>query len=246
MTFLAQVICMKRMAAFLLVWVFLAVPFVMGATPVTTATQNSDQTYTPTADNNLGIIQGGHIYNYTLNVEEQTKYWAGIYGTISQTVVLKDAAGNAFYTWTPASISYTAVFLSEEQNVDFATGTFVGDIVDQNVVNAGIWSAAPAVEGVDNTFTVAATTECDFTGITLASGSWKYVDTTDGTTAYWRTCIAGWDADGNGINTAADGILIAGQVDAAGHTAYDGTTTANYQVLVPAPDTGIAYYVWVA
>ena len=237
---------MKRMAAFLLVWALLVVPFVMGATPVTSATQESNTTYTPTTDNNLGTIKGGYIYNYTLNVEEQTKYWAGIYGTINQTVVLKDAAGNAFYTWTPSSISYQAVILSEESGVDFA-GTFEGNIVDQNVVNAGVWSAAPSVEGVDNTFTVATGTECDFAGISLASGSWKYVDTSDGTTAYWRTCIAGWDGDGtNAIDNAADGIIIAGQVDPAGHTAYDGTTTANYQVLVPAPDTGIAYYVWVA
>ncbi len=234
---------MRLLGILMAVWFAVGLAFA-APTGGTTTTAPADQgTYAGTAATITGIA-GGHIYEVNVDWKRSTLYWAGLYGSITESVVLEDSLGNTFYTWTVPSLTAQWVYFTVDAITDWNSAFFSGAVTDADL-NAEIWMDAtlPTVETVTATFPTTDTNGavCGTTPYTpTTTDPVRYTRTLDNANnPTWLTCL--YEYNNGTIYT----VLFKGEVNAVGGTAYDGTTV-NYQVLVAADDdTPTAFYVYV-
>ena len=201
-------------------------------------TEGTAETYTPTVTNSTNV-QAGYVKEVNLDVVDVTKWWAGLFGVITKSVVLANAAGNKFFEWPITTVS-GYVYLATHSSLDWSSMQAVqptdadinADLSDAIGADAQ-WSPS-SDEGVAATFK-----NQDGSGSYCSVTNAYYVLTYDDTeNGVWPTCIY---KDGtNGW------ILYEAKVNQGGK-AFNGST-ADYQALVAAPnaETGsaVTYYVW--
>ncbi len=219
-----------RIGIWVLALALLVAPFVFAApTSVQNVSEGTAETYTPTIVDNNTTIAAGYVKEVNISIENVTGYWAGIYGNLTQSYVLADAAGNIFYKWNVANLT-GHVLLATAADVNWNGLTVPVTTAD---VNAAVWKAStypPTDENVESTFATQ-----DTTGSVCYVANAYYVNTYDNTgAAVWPTCII---KDNQG-NIVFDAPIRQDQ------NSFNGTKV-DYQALVAATSTGTTYYFYV-
>lgn len=208
----------------------LALALVVMASAVMAAEVNVDitvggsTTYTDTTEANTSVT-AGYVHQVDITVKSATGYWAGIYGTVSGQYVLGDETSNLF-TWTVSQPSgYILIALVSTPN--FASLATVGNASElYTYIRNDLPSWSPdADQNVDQTFTNSVDTDCNYAGLgaTLSAhveGNWMGK-------GYWPVCAY----------TDGTKAVFASPIDPNG-VAYDGTTSVDYEAIVPAETGG--------
>jgi len=229
-----------RMEALLLAFMLVVMASaVMAATPVeANVTSATDMgTYNATVTNPEQNVNAGHVYNITVDVESVTKYWAGIIGTVNETAVL-GSGSNKLYSWTLSKGGYVFLVIGNDPtNVNWSG--LDGGVSTSDFTTLGVWSADP---GSDQDFEAtysSASNQCDSINTELGispTNAPEYVElnSMDATPVTWTTC-AYKDA-----NNVVFGVNV------ASGTAFDGSSTVDFESVVPAKDDGTAttYYIY--
>lgn len=183
--------------------------------------------YVFTATNQTTTVEAGNIRYADLNTNFSTYRWAGILGDVTGNIILGDSVGSdILFTWTAKG---RVVYATEASSVTWGSlvGATVGDL-------PGYLTGVNDSDNFTNTFSSTGTVD---------SGLYTLVGVPRATTL-----------GGSGWYTYAlhDGsnVVYAGNVAPAGDTAYDGSTSVNYQMIVPEDGTGnnadsTEYNLWV-
>lgn len=183
--------------------------------------------YVFTATNQTTTVEAGNIRYVDLDTNFSTYRWAGILGDVTGNIILGDSVGgDILFTWTAKG---RVVYATEAASITWAslTGATVGDL-------PAYLTGGSDSDNFTNTFSSTGTVD---------SGLYTLVGvpraTTLGGTGWYTYALH------DGTN-----VVYAGNVDPAGDTAYDGTTSVNYQMIVPEDGTGddstaTEYNLWV-
>ncbi|NPA76742.1 MAG: hypothetical protein GXN93_03235, partial [Candidatus Diapherotrites archaeon] len=177
-----------RMEALLLAFMLVVMATtVMAADPVsaTTVTVENNTTYKPASTSYEQNVNAGYVYNIEVNVESVTQYWAGIMGTVNEKAVLGDSSGNKLYTWNVTKSGYVFLVAGKDPT-NVAWSSLDGNVTTTDVVNDGIWSAAPSTgQTFEDTYQVA-TSECNAVNTALGINPTNAPDYL--TLGSWTTC----------------------------------------------------------
>ena len=221
---------MVRMLGLLLALAVFVVPYVAALTTPTEANvvQGAAETYTTTpADQNVSVV-AGNVYQTDISVESLTQWWAGLYGTITETVVLGSGTSK-FYEW-PVSTITGYVYITTGTTVDWANASTTVSTTEVNTALGGAWNPG-ADENFEATFEVNTAVAGNYCSDANAPFTLTYDNTGTGT---WPTC-AYWDS----LNSV---LILEAKINQGG-TSFKGTTV-DYQALVPATTGGVTYYIW--
>lgn len=142
---------------------------------------------------------GANITHFNITVEVSTLAWTGLYGMVTNSLLLEGTGDNTFYTWGTQDSTGT-VFFSTDNNVDWGSiqagdqtlreseDTALGMTGDADAVNntlTGTNSGIISIGGTD----IAATSAP--TAVTLSNGgtNWETVLLTDGVDPVYATPI---------------------------------------------------------
>lgn len=177
------------------------------------------------------VATGGNITQTNFTIEQQTSFWAGFYGNVTQFPVLEGGTNN-FYTWT-GGISFTQGFVIfvNESTVDWGAVTFTSFV--QREAEDTALGLTGEVDSVNNTFTLTNTAAINISGTIIAAGSAASVNTSGGTE--WETVMV--------RETTSDLVLYTAVLN-PGNTNYAGVTS-DYQAMIPTDGTQRTYYVYV-
>ena len=177
---------------------------------------------------------GGNITQTNFTIEQQTSYWAGFYGNVSQFPVLEGNTNN-FFTWT-GGISFTGgyVMFVNESTVDW------NNIVVANQVQRQAEDTALGLTGepdsVDNTFTLTNNAQLNVSGNVFAPGATVSVNTSStGGNPDWETVM---------LRDTTNSLILYGAVINPGNPNYAGQAS-DYQAMVPTDGTQRTYYVYI-
>jgi hypothetical protein len=180
------------------------------------------------------IAVGGNITQANFTLEQQTSFWAGFFGNVSQFPVLEGGLNN-FYTWT-GSITYTYgyVLFSNASNINW--NNVGGTTFIQRVEEDSALGMSGEVENINDTFTLTNSVNVNLTNNVVA-GSSTAVNTSSLGGADWQTVLL--------EDSSTNGKIYAG-ITNQGNENYAGKP-ADYQVMIPTGSVGTrTYYVYVA
>lgn len=180
-----------------------------------TTTSNANETVN-TGDPGNVTTQAGATTQVDISQDTLTEKWAGFYGTVSGELVLGDASGNNFYTWTANDFSSSKVITVPGDN---ATPTSIGSVSNpNNFLGSGF-----------DTGTDDANSTYNMTGDVTVN------DDTASSTALAKT----FDQNGQAFfetylveNTNEGGYPAYVAQGVSEQTGFDGSTNVNYQMLV--------------
>ncbi len=222
---------MKKIAIFAILMITmlstmaLAIAAAPGAGDVVTDTDKGAYVYTAT-DSNVSVV-AGNITNLDLKTNMSTYRWAGLYGNVSGNIILGDGSNNQLFQWTAKG---RAVYASTAASV-----TWASVVAEDGSHVATFYNGTSDSDNYANTFTGSEALDSGIvTGVTAPTA------TTLGGTSGWKTYAL---YDGSHV-------VFAGNVNATGATAYDGSSTINYQMIVPEDGTAndataTSYNMWV-
>jgi hypothetical protein len=158
----------------------------------------------------------GAVSQVDISQDTLTEKWAGFYGTVSGNLVLGDASGNNFYSWTTNDFSSSKVIAVPGGN---ATPTGIAPVSSPNTfLGSGFDSGTDdAAATYDQTGDI---TVNDDTAASTALAQ-TYDDTGTGT---FDTYLVENTNEGNHPAYIAQGV--------SEQTGFDGTTQVNYQMIV--------------
>lgn len=186
--------------------------------------------YVFTATNQTATVEAGNITYVDLDTNFSTYRWAGILGDVTGNIVLGDGVGNdILFTWTAKG---RVVYATEASTIAWASLTAANTSTIPSYINGGSDS-----DNFTNTFSGTGTVD---SGLYATSIGTVPRATTLGGTSGWYTYAL---YDGSNV-------VYAGNVIPAGENAYDGSTTVNYQMIVPESGvnndaTASQYNLWV-
>ena len=225
----------KAVLLMLVLGVLLIAPYALAVEPAGGSVQGTPTDKGEYSSSTAGSInvESGNIYLANVTGEQSTYHWAGIYGNATGTLVLGDSSSAKMFEWN-AVAKY--VYFDDDNSV--AWGSLqAATCSDVETVYSFL---AGASDSCSNTFTTTRNFDSDVTTDSVANAI--AAQTNDDTpTAYWYTIALG---DGG-----TSDIVFVGEVDSAGHNAYNGDT-ANYQVILPedgsdGDTTATTYYIWI-
>ena len=221
---------MKKLAfiAILAITMLLTLALATAATPgeasVSGVSDKGEYNFTTT---DTLSVEAGNITYADLDTNMSTYRWAGIFGNVSGNIVLGDSANNQMFTWTAKG---RVVYASEAASV-----TWSSMAAEDGSHVAGYYNGASESDNFTNTFTGTEAVDSGIKAVAAAPTA-----TTLGGTSNWKTYAL---YDGSAV-------VFAGNVLVAGDTAYDGSSSVNYQMIVPEDGTAgntaaTAYNLWV-
>ena len=204
--------------------------------PVTNETNSS-------APGNFSVT-AGYINYANLTTSEQTYRWAGFYGTLSGSMVLRDSSGNDFYTWSTTGNTGSIVYATTNSSTispDYfvAINASNGDLGATDTAYGFSSSVTDSISNTYdyyNTFTSPSSVSFVTNSTPLQGGIWTnyLMKMVSGTTQPSATTDLVWACEVNASKTAFNGV------------------TADYELLIPEneePDDGqyapTFYYFWV-
>ena len=182
--------------------------------------------YVPPTPQSVSVISG-NVTEANLTAVMSTYRWAGLFGTVSGTIVLADSSNNFFYNWTGAK--GVLVYASTANSITWSS------LADATNADMPAWlTTAGAVDNYTSTFTGAAenigsliftTLTSDYAAPYPTGSGWRTYSLTDGTNLVWAAKVV--------EDTAA----------------YNGQTV-DYELLLPEDGTAndataSTYYLWV-
>lgn len=198
-----------------------SVLFMVGAvsaqTPAGVTTSNGNETIN-TGDPGNVTTEAGAVSQVDISQDTLTEKWAGFYGTVSGNLVLGDASGNNFYSWT------------------------ANDFSSSKVIAVPGGSEAPSTIGTVDSPNTFLGTGFD-TGTDDAANTYNYTGTIslNGNTATDTALAKTYDQNGQAffdtylVENTNDGSTDAPAYIAQGvseQTGFDGETNVNYQMIV--------------
>ena len=190
-----------------------------------------------TSTSGTASISAGEVLEVNLDVTSLSKYWAGFYGQLTESVVI-GSGSSIFYSWT-ITTPQGYIYVTTHQDFNWAgVSTTLPTDADVNAdlsdaLGANADWAPGADEGVAATFATQDTTGtyCSETGAYyVLTNSWNGTSYT----ASWPTCVY---TD----NQTPKRILFEAKIQ-NDQNSFKGTQV-DYQALVPATTAGaVAYY----
>jgi len=232
---------MKRMLGVILVWALLLAPFVLAEpTAAETVTAGTAESYTTATTPASVSVTAGTTTEVNVTVTTNTNWWAGLYGKITETIVL--GAGTAtMFSWTVNTVT-GFIYATTSATVNWEALSAVTS--DANIA-AAIAGWAPKTETFAATFPNAETDNdaaAGYCGQAIATVYYALTNE-DGGTAFWPTCAYIDDANVLVFEGATDNELINRGLATADENSFKGTD-ADYQIIVPSTTTGVTYYIW--
>jgi hypothetical protein len=186
---------------------------------------------TTTTGQNL-TAQGGNITRINITTRTQTLAWQGFAGNITGSIVLDDASGDRFYSWTLLNVS-GEIYASRNGTFSFAT------ILPHNNCTIDEILTGTRADRVNRTYTASANTVNFSVGTIVINSSsacraWPFINSTvQTTTNLFENVILSIEGN-NGSNTTVGGnqSIYAGILQAAGTHGFD-VQMYNFQLLVP-------------
>ena len=180
----------------------------------------SSTTWTPTTTSVSQSVSAGNIYTMNLTATEQTYRWAGFLGNLTGTIVLRDAAGKDFYTWTITDPSGSVIYATENSGFDpanlQATTTSEAE---------GIYTyAASGTDKISNTYTGTGT-------LTRPNGA-SVANTPTATVGAWTNYLMKTAATPGSTADFAWAVVVNND-----QTTYTGSGTVDYELLIPEDET---------
>jgi hypothetical protein len=216
--------------------IILALTMVLALTPVlavgvpagadtTVGASETGVSTTSTQEN----ISAGNLTFVDVNSDYVTNKWTGFYGTISGSFLLGDSSGNNFFEWTVADMTDAVVYASNT-TINWGSGNFFPLAASF----ASPWLIGSGTDNFTNTFNGTADVDSGIFSLSNAPTA-----TTNGGTGWFTYALY------DGTN-----MVWAGNVRPAGDTAYDASTSVQYQMIVPEDGTGgdtnpTSYDLWV-
>ena len=187
---------------------------------------------------------GGYIYYANLTTSEQTYRWAGFYGVLSGSIVLRDASGNDFYTWSAGGNTGSFVYATTN-----STTIDPSYFVAINASNGDL-GAADTAYGFVSTVTDSISNTYDYYNTYSSPSSVSFVtNSTPLQGGIWTNYLIKM-VSGTTQPTATTDLVWAVEVNAS-KTAFNGVT-ADYELLIPeneepgdGQDVPTFYYFWV-
>ena len=190
----------------------LAMAAAPGAGDVVTDTDKGAYVYTATDQNTS--VTSGLIKNLDLKTNMSTYRWAGLYGNVTGNIILGDSSNNQLFHWTAKG---RVVYATTAASVTW------GSVVAEDGSHvATFYNGASDSDNYASTFTGSEAVPSGILSVAAAPTA-----TSLGGTTGWKTYAL---YDGTSV-------VFAGNVIAAGESAYDGTSTINYQMIVPEDGT---------
>ncbi|RKY41345.1 MAG: hypothetical protein DRP85_06635 [Candidatus Makaraimicrobium thalassicum] len=218
--------------------VLVLVASIKAATPgsvISASTTNLGE-YTPPTPQAI-TTESGNITNANLTAIQSTYRWAGIFGTITGTIVLADASNNYFYNWTGAKGVY--VYASEGTSINW---TGLDNATVSDVIGQYTWlSGAEYADNYTNTFNETCNFNSNALGKSFIAACAKPLSS--GSTTWNVTVLKDTPSP-----SARDDIIWTAEVVEDG-TGYNGWTV-DYELLVPengvnGDTTTEDFYLWV-
>lgn len=220
---------MKKVALLLIVMatLLLSVGSVLAATPgeaEVSGEVNRGEYSLTAADQDVDLTSGNIRYT-DLTTNMSTYRWAGLLGNVSGNIVLGDSSNDVLFSWT-----------ANGRIVYASTGSPTwASLVVANASTVQTYINGTDSDNFTNTFNSTATVDSGiFPSLTNAPTA-----TTNGGAGWFTYALY------DGAN-----MVWAGNVRAAGDTAYDTTTSVQYQMIVPEDGTSgdtsaTSYNLWV-
>ena len=188
--------------------------FVLAIQPVQTWTSGPQEKISYTATS--FVTEGGNVTELNMTQNISTEKWAGLYGQLSGYIVLSDGSNNFYeWTWTPADGGIVCAQPSATADFDWtsAATTTAGE------VDTAFSFATGDTDSATSTFT-GSCTSLTISGNDLSGGPAVTVDS-------WQTCVLEDAATPTKSDLAFCTTILNDQ------TLYDGTSTGDYQLLIP-------------
>ncbi len=179
-------------------------------------------------------INAGEVLEVNLDVTSLSKYWAGFYGQITESVII-GSGSSIFYRWSiTAPTGYIYVTTATDFNWAGVSTTPPTDADVNAALSAALGADAGWAPGADEGVAATFATQ-DTAGTYCSEINAYYTLTYDNTqTGVWPTCVY---TD----NQTPKRILFEAKINNDG-TSFKGTTV-DYQALVPATTAGaVTYY----
>lgn len=179
------------------------------------------------------IATGGNITQANFSMEQQTSFWSGFYGNISQSPVLEGGTNN-FYTWS-GSVSYTSGFVifSNESTIDW--GNLLNATATQREAEDSALGLTGEADSVNNTFTLTNTASLNISDVIFPAGGSVSVNTTSSGGSDWETVM---------IRETTSSLALYAAIVNPGNNNYAGSPV-DYQAMIPTDGTQRTYYVYV-
>ena len=202
----------------------LAAAAVPGEADVSGEVDRGEFVYSATDQN--AAVEAGNIRYVDLETNMTTYRWAGILGNVSGNIMLGDSSNDVLFTWTAKG---RVVYASEAASVTWASLA----IEDGSHV-ATYYNGASDSDNFTNTFTSTGNVDSGIYSLNSAPRA-----TTLGGSGWYTYALY----DGASM-------VFAGNVEPSGANAYDGSTSVNYQMIVPEDGTAgntaaTEYNLWV-
>jgi len=210
---------------------------VMAASPVGVSTPQEQPQYdTANANNSASNIQGGRVYNVDLEMYRTASSWAGIYGKITEKIVLGSGT-HKFFEWDVSSAALPGyIYITYNNDIDWTTVQAPTDASEfATVLQSELTGWTAGDESVGDTFNQS--DDCGTGTDTIAAYVYGDYDGDDTISPEWPVCA--YKARNSG--DTEDRVVYAAAVKDNG-TAYDGTTGINYQAIVAALSGGTTVY----
>lgn len=166
-------------------------------------------------------VEGGNVTYVDVSATVATSRWGGFYGNISGNVMLGDASSNVFYQWTVGDMTGAVVYATNASITDWTSGN-IGPLAAANTPS---YLQTTATDNYTNTFSANEL----FTSASLSEASTPYAAT-------WNSTAQG-DLKTYALYSTADDATIWAGKSIAGSDAFNGGSTVDYQILLPAQST---------
>jgi len=173
-------------------------------------------------------VNGGDIIQKNLTITENADDWAGIYGTISGSIVLGEG-GHTLFEWTMTTLpSY--IYITYSTDVDWSSLQATDTLTFSSVLSNEIgWSSED--ELVQNTFTYT-NEDCGTGTKTIAAKVYGDYDGDDHFDYEWPVCAY----------TAGSRAVYAAKVATGRGSKAFNHTSADYEAIVAVPSGGTTVY----
>lgn len=194
------------------------VMFAVGAvaqTPAGVTTSNGNETVT-TGEPGEVTTEAGAVSQVDISQDTLTEKWSGFYGTVSGNLVLGDASGNNFYTWTADDFSSSKVIAVPGGN---ATPSTIASVSNPNNFLGSEFNSG--TDDANSTFNY--TNDVTVNDNTASNTALAKTFDQNGQ-AFFDTFLVENTNEGNQPAYVAQGV--------SEQTGFDGATNVNYQMMV--------------
>lgn len=194
------------------------VMFAVGAvaqTPAGVTTSNANETVT-TGEPGDVTTEAGAVSQVDISQDTLTEKWSGFYGTVSGNLVLGDASGNNFYTWTADDFSSSKVIAVPGGN---ATPSSIAAVSNPNNFLGSEFNSGTDDANATFNYTNDVTVNDDTASDTALAKTFD-----QNGQAFFDTFLVENTNEGNQPAYVAQGV--------SEQTGFDGETNVNYQMMV--------------